>query len=88
MRTLKLGMSGLEVPVIAVGCMRINTVSQEEAVTFLKTFVVNIDLSSISNIYTSIYNNQAKFSPPHCLKLNLTQRAGESHVKILPWQLH
>jgi predicted oxidoreductase len=37
MRTINLGMSGLEVPVIAVGCMRINTISKAEADTFVKT---------------------------------------------------
>jgi predicted oxidoreductase len=37
MKTLNLGMAGLEVPVIAVGCMRINTLSKEEANTFIGT---------------------------------------------------
>jgi len=36
MRTLNLGMTGLQVPVIAVGCMRINTVSKEQAYVFIK----------------------------------------------------
>jgi len=35
MKTLNLGMTGLEVPVIAVGCMRINTISKEEAGIFV-----------------------------------------------------
>jgi predicted oxidoreductase len=37
MKTLNLGMSGLEVPVIAVGCMRINEISRENADAFVKT---------------------------------------------------
>jgi predicted oxidoreductase len=37
MKTIKLGSSGLEVPVIAVGCMRINGISNTEAETFIKT---------------------------------------------------
>jgi predicted oxidoreductase len=37
MRTLNLGMTGLEVPVIAVGCMRINSLGKEDADTFVRT---------------------------------------------------
>jgi predicted oxidoreductase len=37
MRTMKLGVSNLEVPVIAVGCMRINTLSNAEAERFIRT---------------------------------------------------
>lgn len=37
MRTQKLGTSTLEVPVVAVGCMRINTLSKKEAETFIQT---------------------------------------------------
>ena len=36
MRTMKLGGSGLEVPVIAVGCMRIDSLSGAEAESFLR----------------------------------------------------
>ncbi|MCL1813585.1 MAG: aldo/keto reductase [Treponema sp.] len=35
MKTLNLGMSGLIVPVIAVGCMRIDSISREDADTFV-----------------------------------------------------
>lgn len=35
MRTMKLGKSNLEVPVIAVGCMRINSLSKQEAEKFV-----------------------------------------------------
>ena len=35
MKTQNLGMSGLEVPVIVVGCMRINTISRDEADSFI-----------------------------------------------------
>jgi predicted oxidoreductase len=37
MKTINLGASGLEVPAIAVGCMRINGISKPEAETFVKT---------------------------------------------------
>ncbi|XEC95777.1 aldo/keto reductase family oxidoreductase [Paenibacillus tarimensis] len=37
MRTMKLGTSTLEVPVIAVGCMRINSLDKAEAERFIKT---------------------------------------------------
>ncbi|GHU82141.1 aldo/keto reductase [Spirochaetia bacterium] len=37
MRTINLGLSGLTVPTIAVGCMRINTISAAEAEGFVKT---------------------------------------------------
>jgi predicted oxidoreductase len=37
MRTIKLGTSSLEVPVVAVGCMRINSLSKPEAEQFVQT---------------------------------------------------
>ncbi|SEO31657.1 aldo/keto reductase family oxidoreductase [Paenibacillus sp. OV219] len=37
MRTIKLGTSTLEVPVLAVGCMRINSLSKTEAERFVQT---------------------------------------------------
>lgn len=37
MRTIKLGSSALEVPVIAVGCMRINSLNNTEAEKFVRT---------------------------------------------------
>ena len=37
MRTMKLGLSDLQVPVIAVGCMRINRVSKQEAERFVQS---------------------------------------------------
>ena len=37
MRTIKLGTSSLEVPVIAVGCMRINSLDKTEAEQFVQT---------------------------------------------------
>jgi predicted oxidoreductase len=37
MRTINLGLSGLTVPVIAVGCMRINGIEKPEAARFVKT---------------------------------------------------
>lgn len=35
MRTIKLGSSALEIPVVAVGCMRINSLSSKEAEHFV-----------------------------------------------------
>ncbi|QQE81152.1 aldo/keto reductase family oxidoreductase [Alicyclobacillus sp. SO9] len=37
MRTIKLGQSALEVPVIAVGCMRINSLDKSQAENFVQT---------------------------------------------------
>lgn len=37
MRTIKLGTSNLEVPVVAVGCMRINSLDKPQAEKFVKT---------------------------------------------------
>lgn len=37
MRTIKLGSSNLEVPVVAVGCMRINSLEKKEAEQFVQT---------------------------------------------------
>ena len=37
MKTIKLGQSGLDVPAIAVGCMRINRLSKSEAENFVQT---------------------------------------------------
>jgi predicted oxidoreductase len=37
MRTMKLGSSALEVPVVAVGCMRINSLEKNEAERFVQT---------------------------------------------------
>ncbi|BBI36508.1 aldo/keto reductase [Cohnella abietis] len=39
MRTIKLGTSTLEVPVVAVGCMRINSLSNAEAEKFIQTAI-------------------------------------------------
>ncbi|MCK0473264.1 aldo/keto reductase family oxidoreductase [Halalkalibacter sp. APA_J-10(15)] len=41
MRTIKLGTSELEVPVVAVGCMRINSIDKKEAESFLQTALDN-----------------------------------------------
>lgn len=37
MKTMRLGVSNLEVPVLAIGCMRINGISKPEAETFIQT---------------------------------------------------
>ena len=36
MRTIRLGVSELQVPVIGVGCMRINRLSKQEAEAFIQ----------------------------------------------------
>jgi predicted oxidoreductase len=41
MKTMRLGLSNLEVPVIAVGCMRINGLSKPEAERFVRTAIEN-----------------------------------------------
>lgn len=54
MRTMKLGRSGMEVPVIAVGCMRINTISKTEADAFVKTA---LDLGAVFFDHADIYGS-------------------------------
>lgn len=39
MRTIKLGSSNLDVPVVAVGCMRIDSLDKKEAETFVQTAI-------------------------------------------------
>ncbi|MBU9723849.1 MULTISPECIES: aldo/keto reductase [Bacillaceae] len=41
MRTIKLGSSKLDVPVVAVGCMRINSLGKKEAESFVQTALEN-----------------------------------------------
>lgn len=41
MRKIKLGTSSLEVPVVAVGCMRLNSITESEAQKFLQTALDN-----------------------------------------------
>jgi predicted oxidoreductase len=52
MRTLKLGTSTLEVPVIAVGCMRINSLSNKEAERFVQS---SLDLGANFFDHADIY---------------------------------
>ncbi|MDR2095930.1 MAG: aldo/keto reductase [Treponema sp.] len=52
MRTIDLGVSGLRVPVIAVGCMRINTIAKAEASRFVKTA---LDLGACFFDHADIY---------------------------------
>jgi len=37
MKTIQLGRSGLDVPTVAIGCMRINRLEQKDAATFIRT---------------------------------------------------
>lgn len=56
MRTIKLGRSGLQVPVMAVGCMRINRLQPEEAERFVKSAV---DLGASFFDHADIYGGGA-----------------------------
>ncbi|GHU66099.1 aldo/keto reductase [Spirochaetia bacterium] len=52
MRTINLGLSGLQVPAIAVGCMRINKLDASEASAFIKTA---LDLGAVFFDHADIY---------------------------------
>ncbi|MDR2370013.1 MAG: aldo/keto reductase [Treponema sp.] len=52
MRTINLGLSGLAVPVIAVGCMRINGIGKSEAARFVKT---SLDLGAYFFDHADVY---------------------------------
>ena len=52
MRTMKLGISDLEVPVIGVGCMRINSLTKPEAEAFIKRPWKKVPTSSTTPIST------------------------------------
>jgi predicted oxidoreductase len=54
MRTINLGASGLEVPVIAVGCMRISKIEKSEAAKFVKTA---LDLGAIFFDHADVYGS-------------------------------
>ena len=56
MRTINLGCSGLPVPAIAVGCMRINRLKKAEAARFVKTAV---DLGAVLFDHADIYADGA-----------------------------
>jgi predicted oxidoreductase len=56
MRTINLGLSGPEVPVIAVGCMRINKIEKSQASRFVKTA---LDLGAVFFDHADIYGDGA-----------------------------
>ncbi|MFC4600036.1 aldo/keto reductase [Cohnella hongkongensis] len=56
MRTIPLGQTGLQVPVIAVGCMRINGLSRTEAERFVQT---SLDLGAHFFDHADIYGDGA-----------------------------
>jgi len=56
MRTIKLGKSDLQVPVIAVGCMRINRLDKQEAERFVQTA---LDIGANFFDHADIYGNGA-----------------------------
>lgn len=54
MRTIKLGTSDLQVPVMAVGCMRINRLNKQEAERFLQTA---LDIGTNFFDHADVYGN-------------------------------
>ena len=54
MRTIKLGKSDLQVPVMAVGCMRINRLDKKEAERFIQTA---LDLGANFFDHADVYGN-------------------------------
>jgi predicted oxidoreductase len=56
MKTINLGLSGLEVPVIAVGCMRLNTVDKAAAERLVKTA---LDLGANFFDHANVYGDGA-----------------------------
>ncbi|MDR1955347.1 MAG: aldo/keto reductase [Treponema sp.] len=54
MRIIKVGPSGLQAPVIAVGCMRINTLTKSEAERFIKSA---LDMGACFFDHADIYGN-------------------------------
>ncbi|MCY0874960.1 MAG: aldo/keto reductase family oxidoreductase [Firmicutes bacterium] len=69
MRTMKLGNSQLEVPVVAVGCMRINTLSKAQAEKFIQTSMeLGANFFDHADIYgggtcESIFSDAINMSP-------------------------
>ena len=56
MRTIKLGTSALQVPVVAVGCMRINSLSKADAARFVAT---SLDLGANFFDHADVYGGGA-----------------------------
>ena len=52
MRTIELGKSGMQVPVIASGCMRINNLDEKQAASFVdKALSLGVNFFEHADIY-------------------------------------
>ena len=82
MRTMKLGSSNLEVPVVAVGCMRINSLEKNEAGRFVQTsleqganFFDHADIYG-SGVCEEIFADAIHMSPSVREKIILQSKCG------------
>ncbi|MDU1844725.1 MAG: aldo/keto reductase family oxidoreductase [Niallia nealsonii] len=82
MRTMKLGSSNLEVPVVAVGCMRINSLEKNEAERFVQTsleqganFFDHADIYG-SGVCEEIFADAIHMSPSVREKIILQSKCG------------
>lgn len=82
MQTMKLGKSSLEVPVIAVGCMRINSLEAKEAEQFMETALnAGANFFDHADIYgqgacETIFSNTVKMSPSVREKIMIQSKCG------------
>ena len=82
MKTINLGLSGLSVPVIAVGCMRINSIAKDEAERFVKTALeLGANFFDHADIYgggtcESIFAEAAGMNPAVREKLIIQTKCG------------
>jgi len=82
MRTIKLGTSTLEVPVVAVGCMRINSLDKQEAERFVKTSLeLGANFFDHADIYgggkcEEIFADAVQMSPSVREKMILQSKCG------------
>lgn len=65
MRTITLGQSSLEVPVIAVGCMRITKLDKPQAEQFVRTALEEGQPSSTMPIFTEAVNARSDLQKPY-----------------------
>jgi len=82
MRTMKLGSSNLEIPVVAVGCMRINSLEKNEAERFVQTsleqganFFDHADIYG-SGVCEEIFADAIHMSPSVREKIILQSKCG------------
>ena len=88
MRTIQLGTSALQVPVIAVGCMRINSLSKDEAKRFVQT---SLDLGANFFDHADVYGGGAceeifaeaiQMNDESTLKLTLSKWYPQRYVRL------